>query len=237
MEQSAQEMIQNEELQRVSTQSPGEDTVNNPANPAGTPNSRSDAAEQQSAELHIKIEATPTGANSLSSPLSSMSPALSTTTIENEAQPSPSGPNRNTPRASVEYVVREAEGAIQSPVSVSRHSSRQSKAVDRYVPDDTRPTPKPSRVDRRASSSVSSGQTAGSSEGKSRRSSSHTSATTHHVNAGPRTEKPSSRASSARPGSSGSGGVSGRDVDPDEAFARALQAQEHGLRRRASVRI
>lgn len=123
-------------------------------------------------------------------------------------------------------------GASTSPMQ--RHSSRQPKLVERYVPDaqvsPTKPLPQPSRGERRGSSAAS-GQTVVNSV-KSRRSSSNTSGTTHQIAA---TMKQASSPGAAGPASRGSTAES--DLDPDEKLARELQAQEHGLRRRQSMRL
>ena len=122
-------------------------------------------------------------------------------------------------------------GASTSPMQ--RHSSRQPKLVERYVPDaqvsPTKPLPQP-RGERRGSSAAS-GPTVVNSV-KSRRSSSNTSDTTHQIAAtmeqasSPGAVRPVSRASTAE-----------SDLNPDEKLARELQAQEHGLRRRQSMRL
>ena len=126
-----------------------------------------------------------------------------------------------------------ATGALETPM---RHSARQSKVVDRYVPETNRTSPKLFKTERRGSSSVSNGQSL-STSGKSRRSSSHTSATTHQIAAAVDEGKEYSGTTSARPGSSGSGAAVDADMEnPDEALARALQMEELGLRRRASTR-
>ena len=123
-------------------------------------------------------------------------------------------------------------GTSASPLQ--RHSSRQSKQVERYVPDvhqsPTKPPVKPAQNERRGSSAAS-GQTMVNSV-KSRRSSSNTSGTTHQIAA---TTKQASSPSAARPVSRGSTAES--DLDPDAKLARELQAQEHGLRRRQSMRL
>ena len=151
--------------------------------------------------------------------------------------------NGNHPRTSIESNTESVDPSFYTPMSASRQSSRQPKAVDRYVPENARISPKVIKTDRRASSSVgSSGPTAPStsSDAKSRRSSSNTSRNTHQIAATGQVDgngivKMGSRASSLRHGSRGSG-MGESDLDPDEAFARALQVQEHGLRRRASGR-
>jgi hypothetical protein len=126
-----------------------------------------------------------------------------------------------------------------TPVSASRQSSRQPKLVDRYVPETNqvmlKPTSKPGKADRRYSSSGASGETAGGSD-KSRRSSSNTSGTTHQMAATLQNGGIRSRENSVRPGSRGSTAL-GSEGDGDEQFARELQAQENGLRRRTTSRV
>jgi F-box and leucine-rich repeat protein 10/11 len=115
-----------------------------------------------------------------------------------------------------------------------RHSSRQPKQVERYVPENHRSPTKlqsrPARSERRASSAAS-GQTMVNSV-ESRRSSSNTSGTTHRIAAA---TKEASQEASGRRVSRGSTVES--EADADEKLARELQAEEHGLRRRASMRL
>jgi F-box and leucine-rich repeat protein 10/11 len=115
-----------------------------------------------------------------------------------------------------------------------RHSSRQPKVVERYIPDDhrspTKPQPKAANSERRGSSAAS-GQTMVNSV-KSRRSSSNTSGTTHQIAAA--LKQAGSPSIKARQGSRGS---TVESEDPDEKLARELQAEEHGLRRRQSMRL
>lgn len=143
--------------------------------------------------------------------------AVQATTIEVDSKPA---------------LQHQAAGASASPVQ--RHSSRQPKQVERYVPDaqhsPTKPPPQPPRGERRGSSSAS-GQTMVNSV-KSRRSSSNTSGTTHQIAAA---MKQASSPGAVRPVSRGSTAES--ELDPDEKLARELQAQEHGLRRRQSMRL
>jgi hypothetical protein len=118
---------------------------------------------------------------------------------------------------------------------VQRHSSRQLKQVERYVPQDhrspTKPLPKPASNDRRGSSATS-GQTMVTSV-KSRRSSSNTSGTTHQIAA--IIKRAASQEVAVRPVSRDSTAES--EPDADERLARELQAEEHGLRRRQSMRL
>lgn len=120
----------------------------------------------------------------------------------------------------------------------SRHSSRQPKQVDRYVPEDNRSpfktNAKVGRGERRASSSAVSAHTIISTT-KSRRSSSNTSGTTHQVGM-MGLKRRTSRETSVRPISRGSTGQES-DMDADERLARELQAAENGLRRRTSMRV
>ena len=180
--------------------------------------------------MSMKVEQPMVGLGGVvSSPLSSVSPEQA-----NKKTPRSSTPASDTsPRPSVETNGTQLGPPATTP---SRHSGRQAKGIDRYVPDDTRQTPKSIKSNQRASSSVSSGQVI-SVEGKSRRSSSHTSATTHQVAAGQRSGKAGSpvSVSGARPGSSGS--AADLELDPDEAFARQLQIAELGLRRRGTGRV
>lgn len=123
-------------------------------------------------------------------------------------------------------------------VRASRHSSRQPKHIERFVPENNK---SPSKVhqkaeknQRRASSSATSAHTIISTT-KSRRSSSNTSATTHQVGM-MAMKRPVSRDTSIRPVSRGST-VQESETDADERLARELQAAENGLRRRTSMRV
>ena len=119
--------------------------------------------------------------------------------------------------------------------SSQRLSSRQSKPIDRYVPDDHRsPSKIPPRsveADRRGSSAASVHSLMHSI--KSRRSSSNTSGTIH-VMATQMKKMPNGDAE-RRAGSRESTAES--ELDADEKMARELQAEEHGLRRRQSMRL
>jgi hypothetical protein len=118
----------------------------------------------------------------------------------------------------------------------SRHSSRQTKQIERYTPEIKRSPGNGYAVSQhseRRASSVVSAQTMATSV-KSRRSSSNTSRTTHQM-AGPILGRSTSREASARPVSRGSTGDSS-EMNADEKFARELQAAENGLRRRTSMR-
>jgi F-box and leucine-rich repeat protein 10/11 len=128
-----------------------------------------------------------------------------------------------------------------SPVS-QRHSSRQPKTVDRFVPDAHR-SPSKTRVSvaRRASSAVS-GHTIVATA-KSRRSSSNTSTTLHNGGStllskdlGGSIDASGNHLAQARPGSRGRESTAESELDADEKLARELQAEEHGLRRRQSMR-
>jgi hypothetical protein len=121
-----------------------------------------------------------------------------------------------------------------SPVS-QRHSSRQPKQVERFVPADHR---SPSKVQqasvRRASSAVSAHTIVNSV--KSRRSSSNTSATLMNgVHISTKNGMPSNGAE--RLGSQGRESTADSELTADERMARELQAEEHGLRRRQSMRV
>ena len=144
------------------------------------------------------------------------------------------GVDETEPEISLETGTVSATVPLGTPM---RQSARQSKVVDRYVPETNRTSPKLFKTERRASSSVSNGLSL-SASGKSRRSSSHTSATTHQIAAAINEGKEGAGPSGGRPGSSGSGAAVDLDTDgdPDEAFARALHMEELGLRRRASTR-
>ena len=112
--------------------------------------------------------------------------------------------------------------------SLQRHSSRQPKQVERYMPEENRSPsnakslPKPAH----RGSSVGSGRPSPASV-KSRRSSSNTSGAIHQMN-GMLMKREEARPRSMSTASS--------VLDEDERLARELQAQEHGLRRRASMR-
>ena len=171
--------------------------------------------------VNAVVKEEPDTTTAISQPKSATGDTSSTAiTQEVEVDAKHAGPSQ-TPRTSF------------SPVQ--RHSSRQPKQVERYIPDDSRsPTkalPKPARDERRGSSATS-GQTMVNSV-KSRRSSSNTSGTTHQVAAMMNQGTPPGTA--ARPVSRGSTAES--DLDPDEQLARELQAEEHGLRRRQSMRL
>ena len=116
---------------------------------------------------------------------------------------------------------------------LQRHSSRQPKQVERYVPEDHRspskPLPKPAGSERRESSAASA-QTMVNSV-KSRQSSSNTSATIHQ------TAMLMNRAGSQDAAGRAASRESTQSEDPDEKLARELQAEEHGLRRRPSMRL
>jgi F-box and leucine-rich repeat protein 10/11 len=117
-----------------------------------------------------------------------------------------------------------------SPVS-QRQSSRQPKQVERFVPEDHRSPSKPQPSARRASSAVS-GHTIINSV-KSRRSSSNTSATL--MNGVHMAAKESATVNGAA--RSDSQGRESTVEEEDERIARALQQEEHGLRRRTSMRV
>ncbi len=126
-------------------------------------------------------------------------------------------------------------GISTSPVQ--RHSSRQPKQVQRYVPDaHPSPTKAQSQLARgeRRGSSAASGHTRVDSV-KSRRSSSNTSGTTHQIAVAMKLASSPAEAAAARPDSRGSTAES--ELDPDVMLARELQAEEHGLRRRQSMRL
>jgi hypothetical protein len=127
---------------------------------------------------------------------------------------------------------------LHTPSSASRHSSRQPKQVDLYVPDATSTTQKPSaqdaRYDRRSSSSELSALT--SLDGKSRRSSNvsvsagETPATLAGQNI--KAETPTSQNRRVSRGRSSFG-----DLDMDEEslkLIRAIQQEDLGLRRRGA---
>jgi hypothetical protein len=135
-----------------------------------------------------------------------------------EAETSPKPPSTTrTPRTSF------------SPVQ--RHSSRQTKQVERYVPEEHRSPTKPVKPEpSRRASSAATVQTATSP--KSRRSSSNTSGTTHQQAA----IKQEAGTKIERAGS-GERGSTVESEDKDEKYARELQMMEHGLRRRGSMRL
>lgn len=143
--------------------------------------------------------------------------------------------------ATIEERAGADDASTKQPTTPLRHSSRRAKQVERYVPDDRRPSPmQPAKAvqhDHRASSSESSALTSIASL-KSRRSSSNTSGTTHRVANNGRNKRTTSRELSGRPVSRGSVSASadGEVADDDERLARELQAEEHGLRRRTSAR-
>jgi hypothetical protein len=127
---------------------------------------------------------------------------------------------------------------LHTPSSASRHSSRQPKQIDLFVPDATSTTQKPSpqdaRYDRRASSSELSALT--SIDGKSRRSSNvsvdagETPATVAGQNI--KAETPTSQNRRVSRGRSSFG-----DLDMDEEslkLIRAIQQEDLGLRRRGA---
>lgn len=124
--------------------------------------------------------------------------------------------------------------ASASPVS-QRHSSRQPKQVERFVPDEHRSPSKPLAGSGRRASSAVSGHTIINSV-ESRRSSSNTSATLmngiHVPNKESRTMD-----GVVRPGSRGRESTAESELTADEKLARELHAEEHGLRRRQSVRL
>ena len=119
--------------------------------------------------------------------------------------------------------------------SSQRLSSRQSKPIERYVPDDHRSPSKiplfSAEVDRRGSSAVSVHSLMHSV--KSRRSSSNTSGTIHVM--ATQIEKAPNANGEGRAGSRESTAES--ELDADERMARELQAEEHGLRRKRSMRL
>lgn len=133
----------------------------------------------------------------------------------------------------------EPGGTLQTPRTslspVQRHSSRQTKQVERYVPENhrspTKASVKPVEGNRRASSAASV-QTAVTNT-KSRRSSSNTSGTIHQVQSAA-TIKQEARLNGEQFMSRGS---TEESEDADEKLARELQAAEHGLRRRQSMRL
>lgn len=122
--------------------------------------------------------------------------------------------------------------ASTSPVS-QRHSSRQPKQVERFVPEDHRSPSKDNPNSARRASSAISGNTIISV--KSRRSSSNTSTTlmngihTTNKEAGPTNAVPHA-------GSQGRESTAESELDADEKLARELQQEVHGLRRRPSMR-
>ena len=127
---------------------------------------------------------------------------------------------------------------LHTPSSESRHSSRQPKQIDRYVPDVTSTSQKPSladdRYDRRASSSGLSALT--SIDGMSRRSSNvsaragETPATVLAQNI--KAETPSSQSRRVSRGRSSFGNP---DMDEESLkLIRALQQEDLGLRRRGA---
>ena len=119
--------------------------------------------------------------------------------------------------------------------SSQRLSSRQSKPIERYIPDDHRSPskipPLPAEADRRGSSAVSAHSLMHSV--KSRRSSSNTSGTIHVMST--QIEKARNGDGERRADSRESTAES--ELDADEKMARELQAEEHGLRRRQSMRL
>ena len=124
---------------------------------------------------------------------------------------------------------------LHTPSSASRHSSRQPKQVDRYVPEVTpklqKPASEDARYDRRASSSGLSALT--SIDGKSRRSSNvsvrgETPATVARQNI--KAETPTS---DHRRISRGRSSIGDPDMDEESLkLIRALQQEDLGLRRR-----
>lgn len=124
--------------------------------------------------------------------------------------------------------------ASTSPVS-QRHSSRQPKQVERFVPDDHRSPSKAQQSSARRASSAVSGHTIINSV-KSRRSSSNTSATLlNGLHASAKGQMPANGV--MRMGSQGRESTAESELTADEKLARELQAEEHGLRRRQSMRV
>jgi hypothetical protein len=159
---------------------------------------------------------------------------VTTKTLTGELEESAGSP-RLKKENSLAWHSNQATGAQRASMSpAQRHSSRQPKQIERYVPaihkSPTKSQPKPTRSERRASSAAS-GQTMVDSV-ESRRSSSNTSGTTHRM-AG--TTKEASQEVSGPRASRGSTVES--EPDADEKLARELQAEEHGLRRRASMKM
>ena len=137
-----------------------------------------------------------------------------------EDEPAPIG--RVTPYAST------------SPVS-QRHSSRQPKQVERFVPEDHRSPSKAHPSSARRASSAVSGHTVINSI-KSRRSSSNTSATLMNgINITAKEVDPTNRV--PRASSQGRESTAESELDADEKLARELQQEVHGLRRRPSMRV
>lgn len=134
-----------------------------------------------------------------------------------------------------EMITIQTPHASTSPVS-QRHSSRQPKQVDRFVPDDHRSPSKALPNSARRASSTISGHTLLQSV-KSRRSSSNTSNTVHVISNTLAPGKTQSGGDAVRPGSRGRESTAESELDADEKMARELQAEEHGLRRRQSMRL
>ena len=124
--------------------------------------------------------------------------------------------------------------ASMSPTS-QRHSSRQPKQVERYIPEHYRTPSKPSLDSLRRGSSAASAHTVPASA-KSRRSSSNTSNTVHVASSIIPIPKVLSGGEALRAGSRDREDTEESELTADEKLARELQAEEHGLRRRASMR-
>lgn len=124
--------------------------------------------------------------------------------------------------------------ASTSPLS-QRHSSRQPKQVERFLPDDHRSPSKSQPISARRASSAVSIHTVINSV-KSRRSSSNTSATLlNGVHVASKEQAPLDGLT--RAGSRGRESTAESELTADEKLARELHAEEHGLRRRQSMRI
>lgn len=120
-----------------------------------------------------------------------------------------------------------------SPPS-QRHSSRQSKPVERYLPDDHRSPSKATTEAARRASSGASGHILPATA-RSHRSSSNTSNTVHVMNGIVAFPKTTTAADGDRPESRGRESTAESELTADEKLARELQAEEHGLRRRPSM--
>ncbi|ETN39333.1 uncharacterized protein HMPREF1541_05556 [Cyphellophora europaea CBS 101466] len=142
--------------------------------------------------------------------------------IDDELEPESEPKGERTPHTS------------NSPVS-QRHSSRQPKQVQRFIPEAHRSPSKAQPNPARRGSSAVSGHTVINST-KSRRSSSNTSATIFN-GLSASTKGQATVEAIARPGSKGRESTAESDLDPDEKLARDLHAEEHGLRRRQSMRV
>ena len=140
----------------------------------------------------------------------------------------------DTPEA--RHIVNGDASRHSTSPSSQRLSSRQSKPIERYVPDDHRSPsskipPLSAEANRRGSSAVSVHSLMHSV--KSRRSSSNTSGTIHVM--ATQIEKARNGDGERRANSRESTAES--ELDADEKMARELQAEEHGLRRKRSMRL